>query len=338
MEITSLHKYISLVKLPNDSVEVLFAGQPCLYTENVLSLSLLDTGSTHSICWRINPAFAKLVYGAKTVADIPRCTDKYDTPEEAIAAGLVKLHELGAFNTEVDLPPDSYADTMNQIMSDVQADATKKTDNVMEAHTLYRKMMVEMLGKDYFRIVESTIKPKKKYSVHFTTESGEQKRRVCEAYSVKAVIDSWSTGTVIDVRLNGTSVLSEATDDEIDAAHEKWKDDVQKAHPEKKFKFKGTIEPTHGSNPDGTTKVADRISAIDRDTGKIHGVWDNETNTGKVLGEEVVSEKELTPEEKKKQEEIVQALKKDKKFKSKYGDDAESVMYAIATKTAKEVA
>ena len=50
-----------------------------------------------------------------------------------------------------------------------------------------------------------------------------------------------------------------------------------------------------------------------------------------------VMEKELTKPEKKEKEKIVKGMKKDKKgFKQRYGDDAESVMYATATKLAKE--
>lgn len=50
-----------------------------------------------------------------------------------------------------------------------------------------------------------------------------------------------------------------------------------------------------------------------------------------------LSEAEMTPELKKKVEEIVKELKKKKsEFKDKYGDDWENVMYATATKKAKE--
>ena len=59
---------------------------------------------------------------------------------------------------------------------------------------------------------------------------------------------------------------------------------------------------------------------------KIHDNW-----------REFISEKELTKPEKKEKEKIVKGMKKDKKgFKQRYGDDAESVMYATATKLAKE--
>ena len=53
--------------------------------------------------------------------------------------------------------------------------------------------------------------------------------------------------------------------------------------------------------------------------------------------EEEVSERKLSEPEKKEKEKVVKGMKKNKKdFKKRYGDDAESVMYATATKIAKE--
>lgn len=50
-------------------------------------------------------------------------------------------------------------------------------------------------------------------------------------------------------------------------------------------------------------------------------------------------EKELTDKEKKKREEVVKALKKNKDdLKKRYGDKWKSVMYAIATEVAKRTA
>ena len=52
--------------------------------------------------------------------------------------------------------------------------------------------------------------------------------------------------------------------------------------------------------------------------------------------EEVVDERELTKSEEDKKEDIVKGMKKDKAgFKERYGKDAEAVMYATATKLAK---
>ena len=50
-----------------------------------------------------------------------------------------------------------------------------------------------------------------------------------------------------------------------------------------------------------------------------------------------LKEKRLTKKEKKEKERIVKGMKKDKKgFEKRYGDDAERVMYATATKQAKK--
>jgi len=50
-----------------------------------------------------------------------------------------------------------------------------------------------------------------------------------------------------------------------------------------------------------------------------------------------VAERKLSEPEKKEKEKVVKGMKKNKKdFKKRYGDDAESVMYATATKIAKE--
>ena len=52
---------------------------------------------------------------------------------------------------------------------------------------------------------------------------------------------------------------------------------------------------------------------------------------------EVQQERELTGTEEKEKERIVKGMKKSKKdFKKRYGKDAESVMYATATKQAKK--
>ena len=54
-------------------------------------------------------------------------------------------------------------------------------------------------------------------------------------------------------------------------------------------------------------------------------------------GEEALEERELTKKEKKQKEKVVKGMKRSKKdFKKRYGADAESVMYATATKMAKK--
>jgi len=55
------------------------------------------------------------------------------------------------------------------------------------------------------------------------------------------------------------------------------------------------------------------------------------------LEKDEVAERKLSEPEKKEKEKVVKGMKKSKKdFKRRYGDDAESVMYATATKLAKE--
>ena len=52
---------------------------------------------------------------------------------------------------------------------------------------------------------------------------------------------------------------------------------------------------------------------------------------------EDVTERSLTKGEEKKKEKIVKGMKKNKDdFKKRYGDEAEAVMYATATKMAKK--
>ena len=57
----------------------------------------------------------------------------------------------------------------------------------------------------------------------------------------------------------------------------------------------------------------------------------------KATGAKEIDERKLSKGEEKEKEKIVKGMKKSKKdFKQRYGDDAESVMYATATKIAKD--
>lgn len=108
MELDSIDKYIHMTKLAN-GVEVMFAGQPCLK---------IMEGDAYT--WSIYPVFAKLTYGANIFEDVPYCLENFDTMEEAIADGLAKLHSLGAFVGEVDLPEDTYAESgVNESVEDL---------------------------------------------------------------------------------------------------------------------------------------------------------------------------------------------------------------------------
>ena len=268
MEITSLHKYISLNKLANGSTEVLFSGQPCIYTSKLNVIAVGESlGEYH---WKINPIFAKLVYGANVFEDIPQCSESFETDEEAVAAGLVKLHEMGAFSTEIDLPEDSYAATMSEIQDEVKTTALQNANGIMDAQKQYNESMEKLFGKVILEAMES---PSKEY-------------KHVEPY-------------------------------------DKWVSDVQAKHSDKNIKFKGRVEK-------GVHTTSAEVAGKDRS----YGVWDHDKEEGHVFEEEI-QEKTLTPAEKTKMEEIVKALKKDKKFVSKYGEDS---AYAIATAKAKEVA
>ena len=324
MEITSVHKYISLVKLANGTTEVLFAGQPCIYSSTLPYVS--ETGPAFQ--WKINPVFAKLVYGANVFEDIPRCEENFPSDEESIAAGLLRLHELGAFNTEVDLPEDSYATTMNQIQDDVKMTALQNANGIMDAQKQYNESMSQLFGKELLGVVES-IPQKRMFTIHYTTKDGAKKRKSEEAYSPRSLIKSWKDtienedgGKLDDVKHRGVSVMNEEKDE--DEKHEQWMKDVKSAYPGKNLKFKGRVEQ-------GVNTTSAEVPGEDRS----YGVYDHDKGEGVVLGEETIDEKKLTPAEKAKMEEIVTALKKDKKFVSKYGEDS---AYAIATAKAKEVA
>lgn len=388
MEITSLHKYISLNKLANGQTEVLFSGQPCLYTSKLNVIAVGESlGDYH---WKINPIFAKLVYGANVFEDIPQCTETFGTDEEAVAAGLVKLHEMGAFSTEVDLPEDSYAATLNDIQDEVKATSIQNANDIMDAQKQYNESMLQIFGKELLQEV-SKYPQKRKFTIHYTTKDGVSKKKSEEAYSPRGIIKSWKDtieneygGKLDDVKHKGVSVMNEAeekdykfiensyvwgnsqgakdrahkkikdlhgdtkqvqskiqgrtsyidnngkevADREVDGegdmawnirifkhnklnesveTYDKWVNAVLSKHSDKKIKFKGRVEQ-------GVHTTSAEVSGEDRS----YGVWDHDKEEGHILGEGVIEEKKLTPKEEKEAEEILTALKKDKKFVSKY--------------------
>jgi hypothetical protein len=78
--------------------------------------------------------------------------------------------------------------------------------------------------------------------------------------------------------------------------------------------------PPSGKTPKRTQDEKDRLNRFLRATGA-----------------KEIDERKLTEPEKKEKEKVVKGMKKSKSdFKKRYGDDAESVMYATATKIAKE--
>lgn len=108
-----------------------------------------------------------------------------------------------------------------------------------------------------------------------------------------------------------------------------------KGGDEQRFMDKHTIELTDDANGNddevfkGTkVKYADRAS-------ERHGY--DSPNDKKVHEDTDLEERELSSGEMKKREDIVKGMKKGlKDFKKRYGADAKAVMYATATKMAKE--
>lgn len=165
MELDSVDKYIHMTKL-TQGVEVMFAGQPCLKI----------TEGLDSYVWAIYPVFAKLTYGASIFEDVPYCSENFDTMEEAIADGLAKLHSLGAFVGEVDLPEDTYAESgvnesttsvtkleiteeiLDSILQDCRAYATKHSASMMEAHDLSLGLYESILSEADFSGVNADAK------------------------------------------------------------------------------------------------------------------------------------------------------------------------------------
>ena len=146
MELESLDKYIHMTKLAN-GVEVMFGGQPCLKI----------TEGMDSYIWSIYPVFAKLTYGANIFEDVPYCAENFDTMEEAIADGLAKLHSLGAFVGEVDLPEDTYAESgVNEsvedldegIIKDIKRIITKKDAKSRAGQEITKAQIANMSGDD----------------------------------------------------------------------------------------------------------------------------------------------------------------------------------------------
>ena len=310
MEIDSLHKYISLVKLPNDTVEVSFSGQLCL---TISSFQFETIDSTSNISknhyWRINPIFAKLVYGANIFSDIPQCTESYKNVEDAIAGGLVKLHGLGAFNSEVDFPEDTYAATITSISEDVNKYSIKNSKSLMEALILSKKIITSVYDSTFvledresrsefsanssIRGDISNIKPKTDTNKHkikdkygsvvssHETESGAITafNNLSNKSGMKIVkededleIDITPLEKTAEITEKKTGIFSKFMNENSDADYSKWEDEVKKTHPTKKLKFKGRIE-----------SGVDTISAEEPNVDRSYVVWDNKKNTGTVF-------------------------------------------------------
>lgn len=106
---------------------------------------------------------------------------------------------------------------------------------------------------------------------------------------------------------------------------------------EQQFVDKHTIEMIDDANGNGDEVFKGTgVKAINRKAER-HGY--DSPDDQEVHEETDLSERSLTSSEMKKREDVVKGMKKNlSSFKSRYGKDAESVMYATATKMAKEEA
>ena len=103
------------------------------------------------------------------------------------------------------------------------------------------------------------------------------------------------------------------------------------------------IEPTNVFNPQGKATEAKPVQRValseDAQMRVLAGVSSILEEGRRISDRETVVEKKLTAPEKKKKEEVVKSMKKDKEgFEKRYGDKGKSVMYATATKIAKKKA
>jgi len=107
-----------------------------------------------------------------------------------------------------------------------------------------------------------------------------------------------------------------------------------KGGDEQQFMDKHEIQMTDDANGNGDEVFkGTSVKTIEREKER-HGY---DATKAMEVHEEKINERELDPGEMKKREEIVKGMKKGlKDFKKRYGADAKSVMYATATKMAKE--
>jgi hypothetical protein len=108
-----------------------------------------------------------------------------------------------------------------------------------------------------------------------------------------------------------------------------------KGGDEQQFMDKHIIQKTDDANGNGDEVFSGTgVNKVDRKKER-HGYEPGEDAA--VHEEKEINERELSKGEMKKREDIVKGMKKGlKDFKSRYGKDAKSVMYATATKLAKE--
>jgi hypothetical protein len=306
MEIDKIHKYLSLNKQMNGSTEVLFAGQPCLVVSEMAG----------SNWWRINPVFAKLVYGANVFSDIPSCSQAMPTSEEAIADGLKKLYELGAFTKEYDYPEDTYAATLHAVTEEVKEHVLSKTKNIIEAVNIFTSIMdtvmdgtFDIMEKDerseFLANLAMANKPKSSVSkkVKIKNASGETlSTHDSESDALKHYkgMDSNKGCKIVREEIDGDVdivIEGEMDMDDHDEKYTKWTQGVKDAHPDKALKFKARVE-------NGMNTTSAEVKGVDRS----FGTFDHDTAMGTVFN----------PDKEKVEDDGIQsALKKNKPFTPK---------------------
>lgn len=167
MELDSVDKYIHLTPTANGT-EIMFAGQPCLNIRKVVNT--MEGSSSYD--WNIYPVFAKLTYGASIFEDVPYCNTVFDTQEEAIADGLETLHSLGAFNKEIDLPTDTFANgwvnesskkeivlpqsVLKSILTDCRQYAARHSTSLIEEQDISSGLYKSIISEFANALVESS--------------------------------------------------------------------------------------------------------------------------------------------------------------------------------------
>jgi hypothetical protein len=106
-----IEKYVHITKTPNGAL-VSFAGQVCL--------TIVESPDSSVFFWRVSPVFAKLTYGASTFMDVPQSYTAHSSMAEAVADGLTKLDELGAFYGVIDLPEDTHGTVTEGVDADIE--------------------------------------------------------------------------------------------------------------------------------------------------------------------------------------------------------------------------
>lgn len=115
--------------------------------------------------------------------------------------------------------------------------------------------------------------------------------------------------------------------DDVDSRYEKWRSDVQAAHPDKKLTFK------YRSERKSVVPTTHTTAEVANDPEKrAYGMWDHDKDEGHVFG---INEEKMTDAQMKRREELVMGMKKNMAdFEKKYGDRAKEVIYATATRMA----